>query len=700
MHNRSPNLKFTSKLAYIKIERKDLHMKYEFVNKPLELGHTTIKNRILMGSMHTGLEEEKDGFERMARFYADRALGGVGLIVTGGIAPNFQGRTHPFGSQLSFPWQTKKHKLITDAVHEAGGKICMQILHTGRYAFHPLCVSASRLRAPINKFTPWALTKLGIKKTIFDFGQSAKMAQKAGYDGVEIMGSEGYLINQFICKRTNHRTDNYGGSYENRIRFALEIVKEVRRRVGKNFIIIFRLSMLDLIEGGSTLEEVIQLGQELEKIGVDIINTGIGWHEARIPTIATPVPRAAFSWVTEKVKPHLKVPVVTTNRINSLEQCEEILKNNQADMISMARPFLADSEIVNKSLKGLEKEVNTCIACNQACLDHVFKLKIASCLVNPKACHETKFKSDKVVASPNIAVIGAGPSGLSFAIEAATRGFKVEIFERSSEIGGQFNIAKEIPGKEEFKETIRYYKTMLEKLSIKVHFDTEVTQDFPFDDYKHIIISTGIKPRIPKIEGIDHHKVLTYPEVLREKRSVGKKVALIGAGGIGFDTAEFLLHDVNHLPTSLDKDSFFQEWGVDQSLGTPGGILKEKKVFKNDREVFLLQRKTTHHGKDLGKTTGWIHRKSLKDKQVTMLAGVEYLKIDDQGLHISHQGRNEILEVDNIILCAGQLEDNQLFHQVKDRHPSVHLIGGALKASEIDAKRAIKEGVELANHLS
>lgn len=675
-------------------------MDYKFINAPLDLGFTTLKNRILMGSMHTGLEEHKDGFERMASFYALRARGGAGLIVTGGFAPNFQGRSQPFATQLSFPWQTKKHKIITDAVHAEGGKICLQILHTGRYAFHPFCVSASAIKAPINKFKPWALTKLGIKKTIFDFGQCAAMAKRAGYDGVEIMGSEGYLINQFICKRTNKRKDNYGGSYENRMRFALDIVKEVRKRVGKEFIIIFRLSMLDLVEGGSTFEEVKILAKKLEEYGVNIINTGIGWHEARVPTIATMVPRGAFTWVTEKLKPFVTIPLITTNRINSLKEGEEIISSGAADMISMARPFLADEEIVNKSLAGRENEVNTCIACNQACLDHVFKLKVASCLVNPKACHESEFSSKKITSTKNVAVIGAGPSGLSFAIEAAKLGFNVTLFEKSNEIGGQFNIAKEVPGKEEFKETIRYYKTMLEKHKIEIHFNHLIDENFNFSEFNHVIFSTGVRPRIPKIEGIKHKKVLSYPEVLYQKKEVGNKVALIGAGGIGFDTAEFLLHDPNEVPTSLDKEAFLKEWGIDESLNSAGGLEKARDIPKPLREVYLLQRKTTKHGKGLGKTTGWIHRQSLKDKKVKMLAGVEYLKVDDEGLHIKENGETKILNVDNIVLCAGQLEVNELYLKTKEVHPSAHLIGGALLAQEIDAKRAIDDGVRLAHQLA
>jgi 2,4-dienoyl-CoA reductase (NADPH2) len=677
-------------------------MKYPHLFTPLDLGHTTIRNRILMGSMHTGLEEAKNGYDRMAEFYGQRAKGGVGLIVTGGYSPNLEGRVHPLGSQLSYRWQVKKHKKVTDAVHAHGGKICLQILHTGRYAYHPLAVSASRIKSPISPFKPWRLNKLGIKKTIYDYAHCAWLAQRAGYDGVEIMGSEGYLINQFIAKKTNKRNDNYGGSYENRIRLALEIVRATRKKVGKNFIIIFRLSMLDLVDQGSSWEEVLTLAKALEKEGVDIINTGIGWHEARIPTIATMVPRAAFSWVTEKIRPHLNVPVVTTNRINHPETAEDILSKGVADMVSMARPMLADPDFSIKAKNGKEDEINTCIACNQACLDHIFKGQICSCLVNPKACHETELVTKPAFLKKHLAVIGAGPAGISFAIEAAQRGHKVDVFEKSGQLGGQFNIAKEIPGKEEFHETIRYFKKQLDKYQVKVHLNTEADKELLLQSgYDEFIFATGVIPRIPEIPGIDHPKVLTYQDVLLHKKEVGKTVAIIGAGGIGFDTAEFLAHDPSHRPTSLDKAAFFKEWGVDMNLESRGGIDGIKKETPPSfRKIYLCQRKSSKPGQALGKTTGWIHRQSIKDKGVITFTGVSYHHIDDQGLHITLNGRPEVLKVDNVILCSGQLSVTSLYDDMKvSSSKPVHLIGGAAMAMEIDAKRAIKEGVELAQQV-
>ena len=674
---------------------------YSNMLKPLDLGFTTLKNRVLMGSMHTGLEEAKGGFKKMARFYADRAKGGVGLIVTGGISPNLDGRGYPTASQLSFPWQIKKHKMVTEAVHKNGGKICMQILHTGRYAYHPWAVSASSTKSPITPFKARGLTRFGVKKTIFDYGQSARMAQLAGYDGIEIMGSEGYLINQFLVKKTNKRTDEYGGSYENRMRFALDIVKEVRRRVGADFIIIFRLSMLDLVPHGSSWEEVVILAKELEKAGVNLINTGIGWHEARIPTIATMVPRAAFTWITQKMKSEVNLPLITTNRINDPAVAEEILSSGQADMISMARPFLADPDFVNKAAQGLASHINTCIGCNQACLDHIFQAKQCSCLVNPKACHETEFDSPSPKKSKRIAVIGAGPAGLSFAIEAQKRGHDVTLYEKADKLGGQFNIAMEIPGKEEFSETLRYFKTMLEHYKVKVEMNCEINleklQSILADEF---VFSTGIIPRIPSIDGVDGENVLTYQQVLRDKEKVGQKVALIGAGGIGFDTAEFLAHNPNHKSESLDQESFFAHWGIDKNYLNPGAV-KEKGLTSPYRELYLLQRKTTKLGKSLGKTTGWIHRASLKDFGVHMLKGVSYQKFSKEGVHyISEQGNSELLKVDTIVLCSGQLSDNKLYQDFteSDSRPA-HLIGGAEKAQEIDAKRAIDQGVRLAHSL-
>lgn len=669
-------------------------MSYPTLFSPLKLKHTTIKNRILMGSMHTGLEDIKGGYERMANFYAKRAQGGVGLIVTGGYSPNFSGRMHPFGSDLVFPWQIKKHKKITRAVHKNDSKICLQILHAGRYAYHPLNVCPSKIKAPINRFKPRALTSLGIKKTIRDYANCARLAQKAGYDGVEVMGSEGYLINQFLVTHTNQRTDQWGGNYKNRMKFALSIVKAIREKCGEKFIIIFRLSMLDLIKNGSSWEEVVLLAKELEKHGVDIINSGIGWHEARIPTIATSVPRAAFTWVTERIKKEISIPVIATNRINTPEVAEDILQSNKADMVSMARPMLADPEFANKAKEGKSDLINTCIACNQACLDHIFQGKVSSCLVNPKACHETFYQNEKSTLKKKVAVIGAGPSGIAFAIEAHKRGHDVHLYEKREEIGGQFNIAKEIPGKEEFFETIRYFKNELKNIKVTTSFT--VTEKFLLEnDFDEYVFATGVIPRIPKIEGIEHSKVLTYQDVLWSKKEVGKKVALIGAGGIGFDTAEFLTTSHKNEPTQ-NADDFFKEWGIDTSLETRGGVTS-KASHPPLREVYLLQRKETKIGKNLGKTTGWIHRQSIKDKGVKTLTGVKYTKIDNQGLHIEHDGQSKILDVDSVVLCSGQISETKLYQSMKEKTDKpVHLIGGALIAAEIDAKRAIKDGVDLA----
>lgn len=677
---------------------------YSHLFRPLDLGFTTIKNRVLMGSMHTGLEEEKNGFEKMAAYYGERAKGGVGLIVTGGIAPNFQGRTQPFAAQLSFPWQVKNHKKVTAAVHAHGSKICLQILHTGRYAYHPIPASPSATKSPISPFKAKGMSKLNIKKTIYDFANCAKLAKRAGYDGVEIMGSEGYLINQFLAPRTNKRTDEYGGPFENRCRFALEVIKAVREKVGRDFIIIYRLSMLDLVKDGQTWEEVVELAKKLEGAGVNIINTGIGWHEARVPTIATMVPRAAWAWVTEKLKSEVSLPLVATNRINTPDVAEDILAQGKADMVSMARPFLADPDFVNKAQAGKASEINTCIACNQACLDHVFQNKVSSCLVNPKACHETLYTDQKTSSPKNVAVIGAGPSGLAFAIEAARLGHKVSIFEKNAEIGGQFNLAKEIPGKEEFKETIRYFLKQIELLNIELNLSSEMDlqklKDSQFDAF---IFSSGVRPRIPKIEGMEEGlnsgKVVDYQTTIRGKASIGKTVAIIGAGGIGFDTAEYLLEDPTSKRESLDKESFFAHWGIDQSYSHRGAVA-QKAPHKPFREIYLLQRKASKHGKFLGKTTGWIHRQSLRDAKVKMINQVKYKKIDEVGLHIETPEGPQTLAVDNIIICAGQFSDNALYHDFKAVDPrESHLIGGADVAQEIDAKRAIKQGVDLAQRI-
>ena len=668
---------------------------YPHLLAPLDLGFTTLKNRVLMGSMHVGLEEVEGGYDRMAAFYAERAAGGVGLIVTGGISPNDHGVTFHGGSKLDTLEEAEKHKVITQAVHDAGGKIALQILHTGRYSYQAENVAPSAIQAPINPVKPHALTSAEVNQTIADFVNCAKLSQIAGYDGVEIMGSEGYLINEFIAARTNHRDDEWGGSYENRIRFPIEIVKRTRAEVGENFIIIYRLSMLDLVEGGSTLEEVIQLAKEIEKAGATIINTGIGWHEARIPTIATKVPRAAFTWVTKKLKGSVKIPLVTSNRINTPEMAEHVLAQGDADMVSMARPMLADAEFVLKAEQGRSDEINTCIGCNQACLDQIFSMQIATCLVNPRACYETELIFKESAAKKNIAVIGAGPAGLSFATYAADRGHQVTVFDAASQIGGQFNIAKTIPGKEEFYETLRYFKRKIElQPNIKLVLNHTVTyEELSAESYDDIVVATGVTPRELTIEGIDHPKVLSYIEVLRERKPVGKKVAIIGAGGIGFDTAEYLSHEGES--GSLNPQKFYDEWGIDTSYAHVGG-LKQPVLEQSDREIYLLQRKAKAVGASLGKTTGWIHRTGLKHRDVKMIAGASYDKIDDQGLHITVNDQPTVLEVDHVIICAGQESYTAMYDQLKADGKNVHLIGGAKEAGELDAKRAIRQGAELA----
>ena len=671
-----------------------MHTKYPNLLSPLDLGFTKLKNRVIMGSMHTGLEEEKNGYERMAAYYEARAKGGVGLIVTGGISPNIAGWVGPFSSKLTNKRTARKHKLITDSVHKHKGKICMQILHSGRYGYHPFAVAPSAIKSPISPFKPWKLSNWGIKRTIKSFVKCAELAKFAGYDGVEIMGSEGYLINQFIAKKTNKRTDKWGGSYENRIRLAVTIVEDVREAVGKDFIIIYRLSMLDLVEGGSSWEEVVELAKKIEKAGATIINTGIGWHEARIPTIGTMVPRGAFSWVTKKMMGEVSIPLITTNRINTPELGEKILKDGHANMISMARPFLADPDFIKKAEENRADEINTCIACNQACLDHVFKRKIASCLVNPQACHETELIYSPVMDKKKIAVVGAGPAGLSFSCVAAERGHEVTMFDGSNEIGGQFNIAKQIPGKEEFHETIRYFNKRIEKANINVKLNTIVEAN-DLKDFDVIILSTGIQPRKPNINGVEHSKVMSYLDVLKHKKEIGGKVAIIGAGGIGFDVAEYITHEGKS--SSLDVAAFLKEWGIDGMGEARGGIEGVESVHpKSPREVFLMQRKETRVGAKLGKTTGWIHRTTLKNKKVNMINGVQYEKIDDKGLHYTRKEKTHILEVDNIVLCAGQLSKNILKEPLESMGKEVHLIGGAFLASELDAKRAIKQGAELA----
>ena len=664
---------------------------YPNVFKPLDLGFTTLKNRVLMGSMHTGLEEKDKTGDQLAAFYAARARGGVGLIVTGGYSPNAEGSPYPMPYE---PPSVKVHRNITQAVHDAGGKICLQILHTGRYAFHPNLVAPSAIQAPINRFVPNELSDEHIEKQIDDFVAMAQFAKQAGYDGVEIMASEGYLLNQFVAQRTNHRDDQWGGAYQNRIRVPVAVVARIREAVGEHFIIIFRLSMLDLVEGGSNFGEIVELGQAVEKAGATIINTGIGWHEARIPTIATSVPRGGFSWVTSKFREYFTIPVVATNRINTPEVAEAILNAGEADMVSMARPFLADPDFVNKAESGRAKAINTCIGCNQACLDHVFVGKVASCLVNPFACHETKRIRVTAEKPKKIVVVGAGPAGLAAAETAASRGHRVTLIDAGSQLGGQFNIAKTIPGKSEFAETLRYFDHRLTELGVKVCLNTRVdVADLNQMDVDHVLLATGIQPRMPDILGINHSSVKSYLEVLRDKSKVGSRVALIGAGGIGFDVAEYLMVDEPDKPLN-DVADFAHNWGIDTSLKARGGVEGvEPSPHISEREIYLLQRKSSKVGAGLGKTTGWIHRTQLKQGGVKMLAGCTYEKIDDAGLHLLVDGEKCLLEVDTVVVCAGQ---EPLRYLADGLRHSYQFIGGADIAKELDAKRAILQGTEVA----
>lgn len=669
-------------------------MSYPSLFAPLDLGFTRLKNRVLMGSMHTGLEEYPDGAERLAAFYAERAQHGVALIVTGGIAPVLSGVGMEGGATLNDASQLPHHRVITDAVHEEGGKIALQILHTGRYSYQPHLVAPSAIQAPINRFTPHELTHDEILQLIDDFARCAQLAREAGYDGVEVMGSEGYLINEFLTVRTNQRDDEWGGDYARRMRFAVEVVRAVRQRVGSDFIIIYRLSMLDLVENGGTFDETVQLAQAIEAAGATIINTGIGWHEARIPTIATPVPRGAFSWVTRKLKGHVTVPLVTTNRINDPQVADDILARGDADMVSMARPFLADAELLSKAQSGRADEINTCIGCNQACLDQIFVGKVTSCLVNPRACHETKMPIVPAEHKKSLAVVGAGPAGLAFAINAAARGHDVTLFDALAEIGGQFNIAKQIPGKEEFYETLRYYRRMIEVTGVTLKLNRFVTADDlqPFDE---AILACGIEPRKPSIEGIDHPKVLTYLEVLRDKTPVGKRVAIIGCGGIGFDTAMYLSQPGD--PSSQSIAEFCVEWGIDTSLQQPGGLRPEgPHLSRSPRQIVMLQRKASKPGQGLGKTTGWIHRATLLSRGVKMIPAVSYQKIDDDGLHVLINGEPQLLNVDHVVICAGQEPRRELAEPLRASGKTVHLIGGCDVAMELDARRAIAQGTKLA----
>ncbi|MFJ8937300.1 FAD-dependent oxidoreductase [Streptomyces sp. NPDC102365] len=665
---------------------------YPHLLNPLNLGFTTLPNRVLMGSMHIGLEEADHGFERMAAFYAARARGGVGLIVTGGIAPNDAGRPYEGGAKLTTEAEAEQHTAITAAVHREGGRIAMQILHFGRYAYHPDLVAPSALQAPISPHTPHALTDDEVEQTIDDYARAARLAKAAGYDGVEIMGSEGYLINEFIAARTNQRDDRWGGSYENRTRFPLDIVRRVREAVGEDFIVIYRLSMLDLVPGGSSLDEVITLAKAVEAAGATIINTGIGWHEARIPTIATSVPRGAYTWVTKKVMGAVSIPLVTTNRINTPELAEQLLADGHADMVSMARPMLADPDFVSKAKAGRPEAINTCIGCNQACLDHTFSGRITSCLVNPRACHETELVLTPTRTRKRVAVVGAGPAGLACAVSAAERGHDVTLYDAAAEIGGQLNVARKVPGKQEFDETIRYFRTQLELRGVDVRLNTQVG-DGDLAGYEEVVVATGVGPRTPEIPGVDHPSVVGYLDVLRDGAPVGDRVAILGAGGIGFDVAEYLTDSGDK--ASEDPATYFRHWGVDMDYRAPGGLGAPERPAP-PRSVHLLQRKTSKVGAGLGKTTGWIHRAELKHRGVTMVPGVSYDRIDDAGLHVTVDGESSVLPVDTIVLCTGQEPRRDLYESLRAAGRSVHLIGGADVAAELDAKRAIKQGTELA----
>ncbi|MCY4180550.1 MAG: NADPH-dependent 2,4-dienoyl-CoA reductase [Litoreibacter sp.] len=671
---------------------------YPHLLAPLDLGFTTLKNRVLMGSMHTGLEETKD-WNRVAEFYAERARGQVSLMVTGGMAPNREGGVFPGAAGLFSDEDIANHRIVTDRVHAAGGKIAMQILHAGRYAYSPECVAPSAVKSPISPFPPKELDEAGIEKQIADIATAAARAREAGYDGVEVMGSEGYFLNQFLVTHTNKREDRWGGSYENRMRLPIEVVKRVRAAVGEDFIVIYRLSMIDLIPNGSTWEEVVQLAREIEKAGATIINTGIGWHEARIPTIATSVPRRAFTWVTKKLMGEVSIPVITSNRINTPEVGEQVLADGCADMVSMARPFLADPDFVAKAMAEKSAQIAPCIACNQACLDHTFSGKISSCLVNPRACYETELQISPSDAPKTIAVVGAGPAGLSAALTASERGHQVTLFDRAHEIGGQLNMAKQVPGKEEFWGLVDWYRTMLENSSVTLHLETEVTAD-DLAGFDEVVIATGVLPRNPEIPGQDEPHVVSYRELLQGKIEAGERVAIVGAGGIGFDVAEFLVTEES--PTE-DLDAWLSEWGVTDPGTERGGLVPTgPQPEKPARKVTLLQRKSEKLGRRLGKTTGWIHRAALKLKQVEMVGGVNYERIDSAGLHVSDGEAREnprVIEADTIVLCAGQISERNLADLLIEKGIEPHIIGGADVAAELDAKRAIDQGTRLAASL-
>ena len=672
-------------------------MHYPNLFAPLDLGHVTLPNRILMGSMHTGLEDKASDYDKLAAYFAERARGGVGLMVTGGISPSIEGWLKPFGGRLTLPWHKPRHRKLTQAVHVEGGRICLQILHAGRYGYHPLSVAPSKLKSPITPFTPRALSSRGVERTIGDFVRCAQLAREAGYDGVEVMGSEGYLINEFIVARTNQRSDAWGGDAARRMRFPIEIVRRMREAVGRDFIIIYRLSMLDLVEGGQDWDEIATLAKAIEAAGASIINTGIGWHEARVPTIVTSVPRAGFAWVTQKLKGEVSIPLVATNRINMPDVAERILAGGEADMVSMARPLLADPAWVNKAKAGRSERINTCIACNQACLDHVFQNKRASCLVNPLACHETELRIKPAVTRKRIAVIGAGPAGMACASTLGERGHAVTLIDRASEIGGQFNYAKQIPGKEEFHETLRYFRHQLEDTGVEVRLgQTANLASLQAGGYDEVVIATGITPRRVNFPGSDDPRVLGYLDVLAKHQAVGARVAIIGAGGIGFDMAEFL---VERAPSpTTDVVRWTREWGVDMQLARRAG-LQPARPEAPARQVWLLQRSEGRLGARLNKTTGWVHRATLKSKKVTMLGKVGYERFDDLGLHITVDGHPQILPVEHVVVCAGQEPNRRLADELIAAGLKVHVIGGADVAAELDAKRAIAQGTRLASHI-